>query len=146
MSDKPTGVFVRLPLSDEQRGKIVAEMMFAPLSVSDAFSKAALNIGTPVTGGDMEITGYIPEQWCLTKRDGTNASTFEDRQGRRHTIPLIRQSDAQAQIAALEAEVVRLREYYEASEVIAREGFVGLTEEMFMRKERARKALKGDAA
>jgi hypothetical protein len=126
MSDKPTGVFLRLPLSDEQRGKIVAEMMPAPISVSDAFSKTALNIGTPVTGGDAPIVDYSeyePEYHNQGMGCGLEDRGIHDRYEAMaygwdqamdrvcsefpETVLL---SDHQAQIAALEAEVVRLRE------------------------------------
>lgn len=104
---KPTGVFVRLPLSDEQRAKIVAEMIPPPISVSDAFEKVALNIGTPVTGGDLEVAAYdniASGHLSRVRPCGAN-------------IELVRQSDAQAKIAALEAEVARLRETMEEIEL-----------------------------
>lgn len=80
---KPTGVFVRLPLSNEQLGKLLAPI--------GTLNERMISIGTPVTGGDIPVATYL-------------VGVGWDR------IPCVRQSDAQAQIAALEAEVVRLRE------------------------------------
>ncbi|MCG4254222.1 hypothetical protein K6W37_10025 [Acetobacter senegalensis] len=98
---QPTGVFVRLPLSDEQKRKVVAEMMFAATSVADAFEKAILAIGTPVTGGELKTMAHI-------SRGGDRISL---RRKTERDIPLVRQSDAQAQIAALGAEVGRLQSH-----------------------------------
>ncbi|OUL64511.1 hypothetical protein HK16_04965, partial [Acetobacter senegalensis] len=108
MTDKPTSVFVRLPLSDEHKIKIVAEMMLAATPVADAFEKAISVIGTLVDSS-VPVMGYIPEEWALTKRDGTNAGTFEDRAGKRHTIPLVCQSDHVAKLAERNAEIARLK-------------------------------------
>ncbi|MFT8953741.1 MAG: hypothetical protein ABF979_15905 [Gluconobacter sp.] len=110
MSEKPTGVFVRLPLSDEQRAKIVAEMMFAPISVSGAFAKAALRIGTPVTGGELDVIGYADSKEIdsfTPSADINPCAVIFAEEITSHSIPLVRQSDAQARIAALEAEIVR---------------------------------------
>ena len=66
--------------------------------------------------------------------------------GKRYTVDLTRVDSAQAAIAALEAEVGRLREYYEANEDIKRTGLFGATAEMFDRESLAREALKGPEA
>lgn len=114
---KPTGVFVRLPLSGAEKMALTSGV-----KMGGDIEAGIAAIGSPVMGGELEISGYIPEKPCLTKRDGTNASTFEDREDRRHTIPLVRQSDAQAQIAARDAEIVRLREENEALKELAKAG------------------------
>lgn len=82
MTQKPTGVFVRLPLSNEQLGKLLAPI--------GTLNERMISIGAPVTGGDIPVI--------------TTLGTLRD------PVPCVRQSDAQAHIAALEAEVVRLRE------------------------------------
>ncbi|MCI2023636.1 MAG: hypothetical protein LKJ63_03415 [Acetobacter fabarum] len=97
MSAKPAGVFVRLPLSEEQK-----QGMYDYVSGDASMEDAIRGIGTPVIGGDIPIIGTI--------HIGENGKPF-------FTAPelysvggdVVRQSDAQAQIAALEAEVVRLR-------------------------------------
>lgn len=95
MSDKPTGVFVRLPLSDEMVDK--AQVAYcSELTSGDkaCLTNELLAIGTPVMASDIPvITNLLGPEWEI--------------------IPVVRQSDAQAQIAALEAEVVRLRHYLE---------------------------------
>jgi hypothetical protein len=88
MSEEPTGVFVRLPLSDEQR-MTANEAPYKKDRKGSALEASILSIGTPVTGGDIPVI--------------TTLGTLRD------PIPCVRQSDAQAQMAALEAEVVRLR-------------------------------------
>ena len=88
---KPTGVFVRPRLSNEQLGKLLAPM--------DTLNERMLAIGTPVTGGDLEVAAYdniASGQLSRVRPCGAN-------------INLVRQSDAQAKIAALEAYVARLR-------------------------------------
>lgn len=117
---QPTGVFVRLPLSEN-----AAETLAWDADCGNA-EDALLAIGTPVTGGELEVVGYIPEHPCLTKRDGTNASTFEDRENKRHTVPLVSQSDALAKLAQKDAEIARLNEELSGfraglSELVAKE-------------------------
>ncbi|OUJ10149.1 hypothetical protein [Acetobacter okinawensis] len=106
-SQKPTGVFVRLPLSNEQLGKL--------LIPTRTFNERMISIGTPVTGGELRVSAfadYIPPSAI-----GVMAQIFEvsDRRTKSFNEPLVRHSDAQAQIAALEAEVVHLREDMDAS-------------------------------
>jgi hypothetical protein len=96
MSAKPTGVFVRLPVTDEQAEEMYRAYCAAYASSSlttrgIATQAALLAIGTPVTGGDMQVFDIV---------DAAYGNANEK---------YVRQSDAQAQIAALEAEVVRLR-------------------------------------
>lgn len=146
MSDKPTGVFVRLPLSNEQLGKL--------LIPTRTFNERMISIGTPVTGGELRVSAfadYIPPSAI-----GVMAQIFEvsDRRTKSFNEPLVRQSDAQAQIAALEAEVVRLRESYAAIRwrfiQDARIEGRTLTERQFDslvdNDDEAHKALKGGAA
>ncbi|GAN72151.1 hypothetical protein ASY01nite_14380 [Acetobacter syzygii] len=131
MSDKPTGVFVRLPLDEAQIMKLY--------NPKKSGNENLLAIGTPVTGGKLKIVGYAPSHleggWCAIFRKKSDAL--------KSSIPLVRQSDVQAHIAALEAEVVRLREYYEACEAIFETGVINSTPEMFRRKDRSRESLKG---
>lgn len=91
MSDKPTGVFVRLPLSEEQ---IVSISGWIPGSREELRNEVLPSIfsiiGTPVADGELAVV--------------TTLGTLRD------PIPLVRQSEAQAQIAARDAEIVRLRE------------------------------------
>ena len=128
MTDKITGAFVRLPLSDERKRKVVAEMMFAPTSVADAFSQAALNIGTPVTGGDLDVFDIVDAAY------GDPSAKY------------VRQSDAQAQIAALEAEVVRLRGGLEKAHLSAILGDVDPSADLECCRKHIEEALKGGDA
>lgn len=80
---QPTGVFVRLPLSDAARELLVDAAAFG--KPDDSHDQAILSIGTPVTGG--KLKPFLPNS----------------------AGPLVKLSDAQAAIAALEAEVGRLR-------------------------------------
>ncbi|WP_406238146.1 hypothetical protein ACF3NX_12480 [Acetobacter orientalis] len=61
MTEKPTGVFVRLPLSEEQRGLMVdAAALGQP---DDSHDKAILTICTPVTGGELDTSRESFEQF-----------------------------------------------------------------------------------
>lgn len=81
---KPTGVFVRLPLSDEQLGKLLAPT--GPLN------ERLLAIGMPVQGGELQEVDIVKAAYEYPRSK------------------YVRQSEAQAQIAARDAEIVRLRE------------------------------------
>lgn len=120
MSDKPTGVFVRLPLSGEAASTMRDHIM-SQILTTDALEHTLHAIGTPMTGGKLKIVGYAPSHleggWCAIFRKKSDAL--------KSSIPLVRQSDAQAQIAALEAEVVRLREAMEEARDQAVRGFSG---------------------
>lgn len=115
---KPTGVFVPLhegELTDCQKrhfeqGKYGEH----PNSVrTGGITGGLLAIGTPVTGGDLEVVG-----WGLYSASSSNLTIFTN-SGRavkwanhfgRTLYPVVRQSEAQAQIAARDAEIVRLQE------------------------------------
>lgn len=90
---QPTGVFVRLPLSDEQRELMVDAAALG--QHDDSHDKALLAIGTPVTGGELEVYHAL-----------TVMTT-----GGPERVPLVRQLDAQAALASAQAEIVRLREH-----------------------------------
>ncbi|MFH7812457.1 MULTISPECIES: hypothetical protein [Acetobacter] len=109
---QPTGVFVRLPLNEEQVESVLNSYVGDKESTNICMQKTILELGTPVTGGKLKIVGYAPSHleggWCAIFRKKSDAL--------KSSIPLVRQSDAQAQIAALEAEVVRLREALEGIE------------------------------
>nr|WP_279184718.1 hypothetical protein [Acetobacter syzygii] len=107
---KPTGVFIRLPLSGEEASTMRDHIM-SQILTTDALEHTLHAIGTPITGGKLKIVGYAPSHLegglCAIFRKKSDAL--------KSSIPLARQSDAQAKIAALEAEVVRLREALDAS-------------------------------
>lgn len=109
-SQKPTGVFVRLPLSTNDIKRMDRAMSrslvaHANPTLESASEAAMLAIGVPVQGRELEVvaydniaTGYLSRAKPVTP-----------------SVNLVRQSDAQAHIAALEVEVVRLREDMDAS-------------------------------
>lgn len=103
-SQKPTGVFVQLPLDVDDIRKMdqaMSQRMMAHSkpTLESASEAAILAIGTPVTGGELEVVAY----------DNIASGYLSRVEPVTPNINLVRQSDAQAQIAALEAEVVRLR-------------------------------------
>ncbi|WP_215762234.1 hypothetical protein [Acetobacter sp. P1H12_c] len=53
---QPTGVFVRLPLSEAARELLVDAAAFG--KPDDSHDQAILSIGTPVTGGDTSVVDY----------------------------------------------------------------------------------------
>jgi len=62
------------------------------------------------------------------------------------SVDLVRQSDHLAALASLQAEVGRLREYYEANEKILNVGYLFATAEDFDRLAKSTEALKGPEA
>lgn len=115
MSDKPTGVFVRLPLSEDEALLYLRESQRAwdegkDSSGAIACESGLLAIGTPVTGGVLYPVGYTSEDAIGGLATGiySSASIFREKDVEHYDIvSLIRKSDAQAHIAALESEVVR---------------------------------------
>lgn len=119
MSDqKPTGVFVRLPLSDEQRELMVdAATLGQP---DDSHDKAIIAIGTPVTGGELEVVCSIAEDILrdISELDDDDEEYVTDMVFKPNpegvdTAPLVRQSDALAKLAEKDAEIARLRKALE---------------------------------
>ncbi|MCP1227935.1 hypothetical protein [Acetobacter fabarum] len=118
MTQKPTGVFVPFPLTEAQvsacsdaRAKAWVEQ--GKPTTTSTFEAALLAIGTPVTGGELAVVG-----WGLYSVGGGKPSLFTNeamaerwaKHFGRTLHPVVRQSEAQAQIAARDAEIVRLRE------------------------------------
>lgn len=109
---KPTGVFVRLPLSEDQ-----IDALYNPKRSGE---ENLLSIGTPVQVMELYVVGY--EYEMALRIEGGEGVEWEEAMPRRfippyedgwrvrNVVPLVRQSDAQAQIAARDAEIVRLRE------------------------------------
>lgn len=97
MSDKPTGVFVRL------HDGLLNETQIAKLcNPKRSMTESLLAIGTPVTGGDMPVI--------------TTLGTLRD------PVPCVRQSDALAKLAEKDAEIARYREAMEEAQEYARKG------------------------
>ncbi|MFP2873709.1 hypothetical protein ACLEIY_15945 [Acetobacter tropicalis] len=113
MSDKKvTGVFVHLPLSDEDCMTIRKHITSKCLT-NDGIVNGLLAIGTPVTGGELYPIGYINEDAIGGLATGVyqSASIFRDEDVERHdTVALTRQSDTLAKLAEKDAEIARYRE------------------------------------
>lgn len=106
MTPKPTAVVVRLPLSDSDR-RLVKISYSGSMNSDEAFDKAILAIGTPVTGGELEAVGFE-----VVHVHGADLTYCRDRaqkiaSGAEGIIyPLIREGDAQAALADAQAEIV----------------------------------------
>lgn len=115
MSQKHIGVFVRLPLSEEQAHSYLRESSGAwdecnGSSDAIACESGLLSIGAPVTGGELHPVGYINEDAIGGLATGVyqSASLFRDDDKEHYdTVALVRLSDAQAQLAARDAEILR---------------------------------------
>ena len=126
MSDKPTGVFVRLPLSGAQINSADAiakeiaennaenEWRFARHHFASC-DNLVRSMGTPVTGGKEICSGIV--KWHENDIEPTLETYVPNAFGRGTSVKIVTLSDHQAQIAALEAEVVRLREVIEEIEL-----------------------------
>lgn len=109
MTDKPTGVFVRLPLSGDSVS-ILRQHIPSKSVTNDELINAIRAIGTPVQGGELEAVGSVAEDKLPGFLDKTYCSltlypadTLE--------VNVVRQSEAQTEIAARDAEIVRLQEH-----------------------------------
>ncbi|PEN28156.1 hypothetical protein [Acetobacter fabarum] len=124
---KPTGVFVRLPLSTRDiRRMDRATSRFleahAKPTLEGASEAALLAIGTPVAGGELEVVGYsgrVTNNYDAEKGAYTNFDLSRRLISISVSVPvgsvkdlcaLVRQSEALAQIAARDAEIGRLQE------------------------------------
>lgn len=116
MTDKPTGVFVHLPLSDEDCMTIRKHITSKCLT-NDGIVNGLLAIGTPVTGGELEPLAFVNAdrlKWKIAT-DNDVCLTFS---GKPHlgggTLNLIDgivlQSDALAKLAEKDAEIALHRE------------------------------------
>lgn len=127
MTKEIKGVFVRLPISDDQAREMYAAYCkeydnSSRATRGTATQAAIMSIGTPVTGDDIPVV--------------TTIGTLRD------PVPCVRQSDAQAKIAALEVGVAQRDQSIEKLEDELSAFRVGLSE--LIAKEVA--ALKGDVA
>lgn len=124
MTDKPTGVFVRLPLSEEQAHTFLKESSAAwdecnGSSDGLACESGLLAIGTPVTGGELAVVAYADPS-DLPLNDGSECNWYTEVTGKTEdecTEGLVRQSDALALLAARDAEIARLREALDQIEI-----------------------------
>lgn len=115
---KPTGVFVRLPLSNADIQKMDHAMSIAlkarkSQTLESTSEEALFAIGTPVHGVELEQCGYArlrettnPHTWLAV--DNNDVSFYKSIGYRLEEMTPL--NAAQAQIAALEAEAARLRE------------------------------------
>ncbi|WP_086650834.1 hypothetical protein [Acetobacter cibinongensis] len=114
MTQKPTGVYVRLPLPEYLR-----EAFVTAIDCGEEAEQAILAAGTPVTVTELYPIGYINEDAIRGLATGVyqSASLFRD-EGKEHydTVALVRLSDAQAQLAARDAEIARLLEIITAAQ------------------------------
>ncbi|CEF41085.1 hypothetical protein predicted by Glimmer/Critica [Acetobacter senegalensis] len=110
MTDKPTGVFVRLhngALNEEQIAKLC--------NPKRTMTESLLAIGTPVTGGELDIVCSIDEDILRDVRELDDDDeeyvtdmVFKPNPDGVDTVPLVRQSDALAKLAEKDAEIARL--------------------------------------
>lgn len=145
---KPTGVFVRLPndAADPQWAKaydaVVGDEGTKKAALWD-FIQIAKAIGTPVTGGELEVVGMRTRDIRSISTSIWHYSGDIESSGNYETELLVLQSDAQAQIAARDTEIVRLQE---ALELIANSDNIDNCLDPGRNKRVAVHTLKGGAA
>ncbi|MCG4261331.1 hypothetical protein K6W36_12225 [Acetobacter senegalensis] len=108
----PTGVFVQLPLSDEQVLRVLDSYTGDREDTNAAMQKTFLAIGTPVTADVLYPVGYINEDAIGGLATGIyqSASIFRDEDKEHHdTVALVRLDVAEAKLAERDAEIARLR-------------------------------------
>ena len=119
MTDKPTGVFVRLPLSDAQVLELLDAYTGDKKTTNPKMEDAFLAIGTPVEGREPKCDAVL--QYDAQDRTlrvvSWNDKPFPNLQYVQVTIL----SDAQAALAAAQAENVRLREALEGEKTFHEE-------------------------
>lgn len=112
MTEKPTGVFVRLPIPEVAARKIRGALN-TPSYEPERLYTALITIGTPVQGAELETLGYVPEGplWNGSQFGLRNLyRTTEAEVWPRAVTGLV---EAQALLASRDAEIVRLRGHIE---------------------------------
>jgi hypothetical protein len=152
VSDKPTGVFVRLPLDEAQIGAVDAiakeivenntenEWRFVRHHFA-ACDNLVCSMGTPVTGGDLKPIGKVAGYFS----DGQPMVRILNHPYLPYETEIALYSDAQAQIAALEAEIVRLRGGLEKAHLSAILGDTDPSADLECCRKHIEEALKGGA-
>ena len=135
MSDKPTGVFVRLPLSEAQKAAAY------DLTSKSGATDAILAIGTPVTGGNLQPIGKVAGHFS----DGQPMVRILNHPHLPYETEIALYNDAQVQIAALEAKVVRMREALSRISVAASNQYEATYSCLKFCINQAQEALKGGA-
>lgn len=108
MSDnKPNAVVVRLPLSDAQVLALLDAYTGDKKTTNQKMEDALLAIGTTVAGGELEAVGYITNNRPFGTNTLTHWILYKHRQHDQE-YGVVRQSDAQAALAAAQAEIARL--------------------------------------
>lgn len=102
-----TGVFVRLPLSGDQVQALENRIC--------EYEDALIAIGTPVTGGELEVVGYAdPEDLPLSDGGPTNwTADINAKPDDECTVALVRLPDALSKLAEKDAENTKLRDLLE---------------------------------
>lgn len=99
----PTGVFVRLPLSEDQK-QAMYDYVSGDVSMEEVFRA----IGTPVAGGEPSCCGSV--KWHYNDLEPVLETYSPDLFEKGVSVKVVRQSDHLAALASLQAEVGRLRE------------------------------------
>ncbi|WP_215754240.1 hypothetical protein [Acetobacter sp. P5B1] len=105
MTAKPTAVFVRLPLSEDDCGLLIDASSFG--APDDSHDKALIAIGTPVAGGELEVVGMRTRDIRSIFTSIWHYSGDIESSGNYETELLVRQSDAQAALAAAHVDIAR---------------------------------------
>ncbi|WP_395495798.1 hypothetical protein [Acetobacter sp. KSO5] len=136
MTSKPTAVVVRLPLSDNEKMALTSGV-----KMGGSIEQGLLAIGTPVAGGELKIWGNVSRENAKDLGPEQAVLMFGGADTGPDDINLV---DAEAALAAAQAEIAWLRDHLEtvrsylkeAPSVMARCGALDVIEE----------ALKGPAA
>lgn len=100
MTPKPTAVVVRLPLSGDQK------TCFYSRHYTGDPTPGLIAIGTPVASGELEVVGYVSENSiCLMTEQAARSIHLLREHERSFDTGLVRQSGAQAALAAAQAEI-----------------------------------------
>lgn len=105
----PTGVFVRLPLSEDDCDLLIDASSFA--APDGCHNTALLAIGTPVAVGGLKIWGNVSRENAKDLGPQQAVLMFGGSDTGADDINLVDAEDAQAALAAAQAEIVRLREH-----------------------------------
>ncbi|WP_140385698.1 DUF4398 domain-containing protein, partial [Acetobacter senegalensis] len=111
MTDKPTGVFVRLPLSDEQVLRVLDSYTGDREDTNAAMQKTILSIGTPVDSS-VPIMAHIPSgdlRNFVSEGRNHKLVTVLSKSASPAYTSLVRQSDHLAKLAERDAEIARLK-------------------------------------
>ncbi|MGS0648845.1 hypothetical protein ACU81Q_14605 [Komagataeibacter melomenusus] len=125
-------------LTDEEETNMRSKLLGGPiLGPADMFARMVGIVGTPIQPcADVETVGWVdPDILAIVRKNkGLSGMTLANMQATSRTVPLVRRTDMEAQVAVRDMEIDRLRTLFEKMADILTSGRVDMRSLMACRK------------